>query len=125
FSRDWSSDVCSSDLHMLQIGRPVLAHRRADGNEDDLRGADRPRQVRRERQALLGAIAPDVLFEPRLIDGNPAALERPDLGGVLVDTDDVIPVLSKTGPDDEADIAGANHRNLHVCVLSDWINSSP
>ena len=47
-------------------------------------------QVGRERQPLLRAVPPHQLFEARLVDGDLAPVERPDLRRVLVDADDVV-----------------------------------
>ena len=47
------ADVAGDGQHVLQIGRAILALRRADGDEDDLRAFDRAGQLRRERQPPL------------------------------------------------------------------------
>ena len=56
----------------------------------------------------------DQLVEAGLVDRHLAALERRDLVGVLVDADDVMAEIGKAGAGNEADIAGADHRDAHV-----------
>jgi hypothetical protein len=106
---DFTGDV----EHVAQVRRTVLPRRSADGNEDDLRAAHAARQVGRKGQPLLAAVAAHHLLEARLVDGNAPALQQPDLGGVLVDADDVVSVLGQTGAGDKADIAGANDCDFH------------
>src|SRR5687767_1350985 len=90
--------------HMLEIGGPVLVLRRADGDEDDLRLADRARQCGRKCQASFLAIAANQFLEPRLINGNLSTLQHPDLRVVVVDAYDIIATLSEAGARDEAHI---------------------
>ena len=55
--------------HVLQIGRAVLAGRRADRDEDDLRvSGRRPIERGGERQPFFRAVAPDHLLEAGLVD---------------------------------------------------------
>src|SRR6266700_5011356 len=59
FSRDWSSDVCSSDLQLRQPGVAVLPRR-----------VDRPELVRPLRQVRIGAVVeqePAELVPRRLV----------------------------------------------------------
>ena len=107
------ADVARHAEHVLQVGRAVLALRRADGDEDDLGGADGLGQVGRERQPLLARVAPDQLLEPRLVDRHPPAAKHPDLRLVLVDADDVVAVLGEAGAHDQPDVAGSDDRNFH------------
>ena len=62
-------------------------------------------------------VAADQLFEARLVDRNPAALQRPDLGRVLVDADDVVAVLGEARARDQSDIPGSDDRDFHECRL--------
>ena len=55
----------------------------------------------------------DQIVEARLVDRHLAALQRRDLAGVLVDAGDVMAEIGKAGPGNEADIAGADHRDAH------------
>ena len=71
-------------------------------------------QFGRERQPPGADIGGDHFVEARLVDRHLAALERLDLAGVLVDTDDVMAEIGKAGPGNEADIAGADHRDAHA-----------
>ena len=75
--------------------------------------AHRLRQVGGEGQPACAHVAGDQLVEPRLVDRHLAALERRDLAGVLVDADHVVAEIGKAGAGNEADIAGADHRDAH------------
>ena len=96
-----------------RVGAAVLAGRRADADEHDLRPGDRRRQLGREREAPLPAVAADELLEPGLVDRQHVVLELRDLGDVDVDARDVVAGLRETGADDEADVAGADDGDAH------------
>ena len=56
----------------------------------------------------------DQFVEARLVDRHLAALQRLDLGRVLIDADDVVAEIGKAGARNEADIARADHCNAHL-----------
>ena len=74
-------------------------------------------QVGGEGQPLLGAVAAHQLLEPGLVDRDPAALQRADLGRVLVDADDVVPVFGEAGARHQPDVPRSDDRDFHECVL--------
>ena len=76
-------------------------------------------QVRRERQALLGAVAPDELLEPRLVDRNLAAVAACAIFAASLSTQMTsLPVSAKHAPTTKPDVARADHRNLHERAIS-------
>ena len=99
--------------HVRQIGRAVFVLRRADGDEDDARGAHGTREIGRELEALLRPVAPDHLLEAGLVDGHDAAPKPPDLRRILVDARDVVAVFRQTGSQHQADVACSDDRNFH------------
>ena len=99
---------------MLEIGGPVFALWRADGDEHDFRGAHGAAKVGVEGQTFFMLVAPDEFLEAWLVDRHPAADERLDLGFILVDADDGIAVLGETRTDDEPDIPSPDDGDFHV-----------
>ena len=87
--------------------------RRADRDEDRVGLGHRRLQVGGEAQPPGLHVGGDQIVEARLVDRHLAALERRDLAGVLVDAGDVMAEIGKAGPGNEADIAGADHRDAH------------
>ena len=79
--------------------------------------ADAALERGRERQPLFRAVPPDQLFEARLVDRDLAALQQPDLGRILVDADDLVPVLGQAGAGDQSDVSGPDDRNFHPISL--------
>ena len=71
-------------------------------------------RTRGEDEALLGGVALHHLFEAGLVDGHPPAPEQANLGGILVDTDDVVAVFGEACSGDQPDVAGADNGNLHA-----------
>src|SRR5690606_40213350 len=67
FSRDWSSDVCSSDLHHVQVARRTAVDTRLafTAQPDAITGIDTSRHL--DRQSL-------VLFDPALAVTIPAGI---------------------------------------------------
>ena len=108
------ADLAGDGHHVLEVGRPILAGRRPDRDEEDLRLANRPIERGREREPLFRPVAPHELFESGLVDRHLPALQHADLGGILVHADDVIAVLCETRPGHEADVARSNNRDLHL-----------
>src|SRR5262249_190463 len=88
--------------------------RRADGDEDGAAGADGLLEVGGEAHAPFGHVAADDLVQAGLVDGNLAAVERLDLALVDVTADDVVPEIAQAPAGHEADIAGADHCDVHV-----------
>ena len=95
----------------------AAARRRADGDEHGVGAVHRGGEIGGEGQAALLDVVGDQLVEARLVDRDLAALQALDLAGVLVDADHVVAEIGKAGAGDQADIARADHRNLHFVLL--------
>ena len=74
---------------------------------------DRRLEVGGEAQPAGAHVVGDQFVESRLVDRHLAALQRRDLAGVLVDAGHVVAEIGEAGPGNEADIAGADHRDAH------------
>jgi hypothetical protein len=97
-----------------EVGVPVAApgggpHR----DEDGVRCRDGRREIGREGEPALRDVAAHQILEARLVDRRAPGLEGLDLRGVLVDAADLVAEIGEAGPGDEADIAGADHRDAH------------
>src|SRR4029077_2344040 len=101
--------------HVLKIGGAVLALRRADRDEHDLRRRHRVGKLRGELKAL-AVIAADHFLETRLVDRHPAAFEHGDLRAILVDADDVVSVFSEARTEHKTDVPGSHDGNLHFTI---------
>src|SRR5690606_25017585 len=98
-----------------EIGMAVAAAcRRADGNKGDLRIAYGGRKIRGEGEAPLPHISGNKFVESGFEDWNLPCEQRVDLFLVLVDTDDFMAEIGKTGARNEPDISGADHGNTHT-----------
>src|SRR5207245_1180905 len=84
-----------------------------DGDEDCIGAGDGGRGIRREGEAAGPHVALDQLIEAGLVDRHLAALQPGNLVGILVDAHDVDAELREAGAGDEADIAGADDRDVH------------
>ena len=102
---------------MLQIGRAVLAGRRADSDELDRAVVDCARGVGGEVQAPRGDIARDHGVQAGLVDRHAAGLEQGDLGRVHVQADDLVPHIGEAGARNEAHIAGADDGDFHQAAF--------
>ena len=107
--RDFARDA----EHVLQVRGAVFALGRADRNEDHRRGANRPGQLRRERQALFRHVPAHEFFEAWLEDRHLSLAQHPDLGGVLVDADDVVAGFREAGARDQPHVASPDDGELH------------
>ena len=56
-------------------------------------------------------------LQARFVNRDAAGLKQFDLGRVVVHADDVMADLGETGTGDQADVAGADDRQLHGLVL--------
>ena len=52
-------------------------------------------------------------LEAGFVDGNLARLERLDFSRIVIDADDVVADVGKTGAGDETDITGADDGDIH------------
>ena len=75
--------------------------------------AHRLGQIGREGQPALAHVLGHEIAQPRLEDRDLAAVQRLDLGRVLVDAADVVAEIGKAGAGDQADIARSDHRDAH------------
>ena len=107
-------DLLRRGVDVGQVGVAVAAaRRRADRDEDRIGRGHRRLQLGRKAQPPGLNVGGDQIVEAGLVDRHLAALQRRDLAGVLVDADDVVAEIGKAGPGNEADIAGADHRDAH------------
>ncbi len=108
-----AADVARGLEHVLHVGRPVLVRRRADG--DELQRAVRHGlvDVRGEREPARLDVAADHRLEAGLVDGDPALLQDVDLARIHVEAQDVVAHFREAGAGDQADVARADHRDLH------------
>src|SRR3546814_14937326 len=79
---------------------------------DRLGFGDRAGKVGGEAQPPRGDVGRDELVEAGLVNRHPARFERLDLGGVLVDSDDVVAEIGKAGPCYQADIARSDRKRV-------------
>ena len=93
------ADLLGHGEHMLQVGGPVLACRRADGDEHDVGPLDGVGQAGGEAQPLFGAVAPDELFEPGLVDRESCPGSAPRILAASLSTQmTALPVSAKQAP---------------------------
>jgi hypothetical protein len=116
-----AADLPRRRQDVLDVGRAVLAWRRADGDELDAAVPRRLGGVGREAQPPGGGIADDELRETGLVDRDPALAESRDLLRVDVEADDVVAEVGEARAGDQADVAGADDADLHRCFSSDGL----
>ena len=87
--------------------------RRADGDEDGIRGAHRRRRIGLEKQPRLLRILRNEIVEARLENGDRAGSQRLDLGLILVDAGDHMAEIGEACPGHQSDIPRPDHRNAH------------
>jgi hypothetical protein len=85
------------------------AGRRPDPDENRVRRCDRGAAVERKGQTPFLDVLGDQLVEAWLKDRDLAASQFFDLGGILVDADDV---MAEIGPSDQVWRSGRNLRSL-------------
>ena len=108
------ADLLRDGEHMPKISGAVLVGRRTHGDEDDVRGSNGRSDVRGEGQPALFLIALDVVVQTRLVDGKDIIPQSVDLLLIHIRADDCIACLGKAAPHNEPDIAGSDHRDIHV-----------
>src|SRR2546430_13470389 len=64
-----------------------------------------PRSTLFPYTTLFRSVAAHELLQPRLVDRNPPALQRADLGRILVDADHLVPVFGQAGPGHQSHVA--------------------
>ena len=107
-------DSPSHREHMAHVGRAVLVLRRTHGDEQDFRADHGVVEVGSEGEPLFGDVPGNELREPRLVDGNLAALEAGDLVLVDIDGDDVVAVLGEARAEHQAHVSGSKDGDLHM-----------
>ena len=65
--------------------------------------------ARGEGEAPRGGVPAHQILEPRLVNGNSARLQERDLGGVIVNADDVVAGLAKACAGSQANVSGSDH----------------
>ena len=128
--REMLGDLFDGGEHVGEVGVAVAAAGgRADGDEDGVHAGDGGGDVVAEGQAAGGGVRRDQGLQAGLVDGDGAALEAGELGGVHLDHGDVVAEFGETGAGDEAHIASADHCYAHVClprgISSAAYNGSP
>jgi hypothetical protein len=91
----------------------AAAGRRADGNENRLGIGKAFGDFGREGEAACLDVARDDLVQTRLEDWNFPFAQRFDLRGISIDANNVMSEIGKTGTRHKANIARADHRNMH------------
>jgi hypothetical protein len=108
------ADLLGRGENVGEIGLAVLVGGRADRDERDVDAGDRLGVGRREGEPPLLHVATDELFEPRLVDRDPARPEHLDLASVHVEAADLVPGLGEAGARDEPHVARSDDGDLHV-----------
>ena len=72
-----------------------------------------------KRRRPAADVALDQRVEAGLVDRHAARVQHRDLRGVDVEAQHVVADLGETGAGDEADVPGADHRDLHADVPSE------
>src|SRR5690606_25039346 len=111
-------DLAGDAEDVGEVGRAVLAGRRREREEEDVRGFDGLGEVRREVEAVLAEVPLEEPLDAGLEDGELAAAELLDLPLVDVHADDVVPHLGEARARDEADVAGSDNSDLHSIVVT-------
>ena len=107
------ADLLRHGEHVAEVRGAVLVGRGADGDEHDVRRRDGGRDVGREPESALALIPRDIVVEARLVDRQDVLLQPVDLRLIEVGAHDGISGLGQTRADDEADIAGPDHGDVH------------
>jgi len=116
-------DLAGGVEHVREIGMAVAAaRRRAHSDENRVGGRDRAGQIGAEFETASARVGGDQVVQPGLVDRHLAALERGDLGLILVDTGHFVAEVGEAGPGNEADIAGADHGNAHFSSVAKMVN---
>ena len=114
------ADVARGGEHVLHVGRAVLVRRRADGDELQRAVRDGGVDVGREVQAAGGDVA---LRSSARGPARGSARRRRSASSIFarvdVEAQHVVADLGEAGAGDEADVAGADHRDLHAVTPSD------
>jgi hypothetical protein len=108
-----SCDRLGDGEHRGQVGVPLVGLRGADGDEREPGGADGGGEVGGEREPAGLAVVLHKFGETRLVDRHPAGVERLDLGGVIVDADDVVAALGEASARDQPDVPGPDDGDFH------------
>ena len=100
--------------HIGQIGMAIAAPRRGSDRDEDCIGiGDGGRQFGRKGEPSGRDIGGDQRVEPRFVNRHAPRVQRVNLSGILVDADDIMAEIGKTGPRYQSHIAGADHRDFH------------
>ena len=97
------------DRRQVSVSR--VRRRRSHRDEEELGALDRLRDVEGEGHAL--AVALDELLEARLEDRHPALVEHGDPILEHIAQNDFVTELREAGTGDEADVSGAEDRDVH------------
>ena len=97
----------------LKIHGAIRQRGGGDGDENDVRFFDAFGGGIGEAQAARRHIRPHQLIQAGLVNGDAAVLEEFDLGGVIIDTEDVMAGVGEATASDQADVAGADDGQPH------------
>ncbi len=113
-------------MNEAQIGMAVAAaRRRTDRDEHRVGRGHRAGEIGREFEPAGARIVGDQVIEAGLVNRHLAARQSRDLRLVLVDANDLMAEIGKTGAGNKADIAGADHGNAHVGSIVKVANRLP
>ncbi len=99
-----------------EVGVAGMGGRGVDADEDELARRVGLRRIVGEVQAI--PMLGHELGQPRLVDGHVARPQSLDLEGVQVHAGDSVAQAGQTDGGDQADVAGADHRDA-LCLLHD------
>ena len=102
--------------HGGKVRGAVGGLRRTHGQKDQVRALHSGGQVGREVKSTLGRVANHQLAQAGFVDGNLTLIEPFDFLHIDINTTNLIAAVGKTGPRDQADVAGANNGNSHLPV---------
>jgi hypothetical protein len=114
---EMAADVPGRGGDVREIGRAVLAGRRADGDELDVAVRHALRDVGREPQATGLDVALHHGLEARFVDGDAARLEHGDLAFVEVETQDIVARVREARAGHESDVARTYYCHSHCGLL--------
>jgi hypothetical protein len=99
--------------------------RRADGDEHRIGLAHRAAEIGGESEAPGSDIVDHHAIEAGFVDRHLALAQAGDLGGFLVDADDVMAELGEAGAGHQPDIARPDHGDAHRSAFQQALEQRP
>src|SRR5207237_1328385 len=100
----YRSDFARDLFDETEVDASVWLLRSRHGDKDDLRIIDAFLDAAAKTEAMGGDIAVNDFFEARFINGDFAGLQRLDFFWIIIDADDVVTDIGKTGASNKADV---------------------